>query len=324
MTRSTSLLLAGAALGALGVGLLLSRRPHAATPVARLAPPQPVPAVRDAPALRTYVAAHAAESAPEARDRVGQAELRLGYAVARKEGYAKARVAFLATAKAHEGVGAQSAAFGGVADQAAYQAVCCLAGEGKADEARKGFEAYLRERPLSPLVHAAYRRLQRLNGGESTPAWDRLLQADVATQERRIRFETSVCGPKCLEHILEAPSPSGSSWRGGGGRGPDYKTLAKLCGTTDDGTTLAGMRKGLKSLGRESWAARLNRGDLARATLPLILLQGDHYVVLERVEGDVATVWDPRLGASTPWKLPPEGDPDFSATALLLQKPEGL
>lgn len=106
--------------------------------------------------------------------------------------------------------------------------------------------------------------------------------------------------------------------------GVDYRRIAKLCGTTDAGTTVEGMRKGLKSLGRESWAARLNRRDLAKASLPAVLFEGDHYVVLESVEGESATVWDPRFGATRPWRLPPGDDPDFSATVILLAKPEGL
>lgn len=288
--------------------LLLGRAKPASRAVVAPAPVAPLPTVQEAPALRSYIEKNApVAKTPEARDRLGAARVRLGYAVAKAEGFAKARPIFVATAKAHEG-GAQSAAFGGVADQAAYQAVVCLVGEGKEDEARRGFEAYLRERPLSPLVHAAYRRLARLNGGESRPEWDDLLQKAVSKQEARIRFETSVCGPKCLERLT----------------GKGYKELAKLCGTTDSGTTVEGMRKGLKALGKESWAARLNREDLGKARLPAIVLQGDHYVVLERIEGERATVWDPRYNASTPWKLPPLGDPDFSATVILLSKPEGL
>lgn len=105
---------------------------------------------------------------------------------------------------------------------------------------------------------------------------------------------------------------------------PDYKALARLCGTTDDGTTVEGMRRGLKALGRESWAYRLSRADLAKAKLPAIVLQRDHYVVLEGIEGDEATVWDPRLGRAEPWRLPPLDDPDFAATLILLAKPEGM
>ena len=312
-----------AALATFGVWRLSASHPNAKAPLI-VAKPLPIPATTDAPALKAFVAAHAGAKDPATRDRVGAARMRLAYATARTEGYGKAREGFLLLAKGHRGTGAQSAAFGGVADGAAYQAVVCLVGEGKKAEARRGFEGFLKERPLSPLVHAAYRRLARLNGGESRPEWDRLLQSAVSAQERRIRFETSVCGPKCLERILSSPSPSGSSWRGGGGERPDYKALAKLCGTTDDGTSIEGMRKGLKALGRESWAARLNRDDLAKAALPAIVLEGDHYVVLERIEGDEATVWDPRFSSARPWKLPPGGDPDFSATVILLHKPEGL
>ena len=333
-----------AALLAFGVWYLAKPRPVAKSPFVA-AKPLPIPATSDAPALKAFVERHAKTKDPQTRDRVGAARMRLAYSVARTDGYAKARTSFLEVAKTHRGTGAQSAAFGGIADGAAYQAVCCLVGEGKNAEAEKGFETFLKERPLSPLVHAAYRRLARLNDGESKPEWDKLLQSAVTAQEKRIRFETSVCGPKCLERILQNPSlwGGGSTEKTSANKGNsksfgarlqvegvgskascDYRSLAKLCGTTDDGTTVEGMRRGLKALGRESWAARLNRDDLAKATLPAIVLEGDHYVVLERIEGDGATVWDPRFAAARPWKLPPGGDPDFTANVILLQKPEGL
>ncbi len=310
MKKRTLLLVPAALIPVAALVLVVRLRPHstpAAPPLAKAAP-APIPATSDRPALERYVARNAAAKSPEAQDRLGAARLRLGYAVARTEGFAKARQAFLAVARDHKGTGAQSAAFGGVADGAAYQAAVCLVGEGKKAEAEGEFVRFLEERPLSPLVHAVRGRLVRLNGGEAKPQWDALLQADVAKQEARIRFETSVCGPKCLERLT----------------GKSYKELAKLCGTTDSGTSVEGMRRGLKALGRESWAVRLDRRDLADAKLPAVLLQGDHYVVLERVEGDKATVWDPRFKASSALHLPSLDDPDFTATLILLSKPEGL
>lgn len=323
-------LLATVALGAVAGTFVVLRRPAhptsrtVARPTSPLARADALYAAKPKVARNEYegfVAAHAASPDPKVRDQVGAARMRLGYLAARRHDLPAARSAFLAAAKV-KGTGA-AGEFGTVDDQAAYQAVVCLVAEGRRGEAREGFEAYLRERPLSALARAAYGRLKRLNGGASAPAWDALMQAAVARQEARVRFETSVCGPKCLERVLS----NSSSW-GGAGVGspkpPDYKALAKLCGTTDAGTTVQGMRKGLKALGRESWAARLNRQDLAKARLPAILLQGDHYVVLESLEGDRATVWDPRFGSSKPWPLPNADDPDFAATALLLAKPEGL
>ncbi len=306
MNKATTFLTIGTAAVVAG-GLFVVLRSPVAGPKPK-GTSLPVPSTSKPKELEAFVAMHAADKRPEVQDRVGAARIRLGYSLARTEGYAKARTAFLATAETHKGTGTQSAAFGGVADQAAYQAAACLVGEGKNAEATKEFERFLKERPLSPLATASYRRLQRLNGGESKPEWDLLLQADISRQEAHIRFETSVCGPKCLEHLT----------------GKDYKEIAKLCGTTDNGTTVEGMRKGLKALGKESWAVKLNRADLAKAALPAVLLEDDHYVIVEKIEGDTAALWDPRYRSSRPWKLPKIDDPDFSATVILLSKPEGL
>lgn len=310
MNRRTLSIALGASVLAAGLSVfVVSHRGPAVRPVAKQ-PAFSVPSLAQPEALKSFVAKHEADRRPEVQDQVGAAKLRLGYVTARAEGYGKARAAFLEIAKVHRGTGAQSAAFGGVADQAAYQAIACLAGEGKTEQARTEFEKFMRERPLSPLVNAAYRRLIRLNGGESRPEWDQLLQSAITQQEKRIRFETSVCGPKCLEKLLAGKH--------------SYKELAKLCGTTDDGTTVAGMRKGLHALGIESWAYQLNRQDLAKVALPAVMLEADHYVLLEKVEGDSATLWDPRDQALRTERLPSSNDPDFTTTLILLSKPEGL
>jgi ABC-type bacteriocin/lantibiotic exporter with double-glycine peptidase domain len=161
-------------------------------------------------------------------------------------------------------------------------------------------------------VHAAYRRLARLNGGEATPAQDALLQAAVAKQEKRIRLETSVCGPKTIEYLL---TRLGRPAKG-------YKDIAKLCGTTDAGTTIEGLRKGLRALGVDSYAYKLNRRDLEGAPMPAILLEGDHFVALLKIEGGQALVYDSRYRAEREIGLPGLDDPDFFAAAILFSEPE--
>jgi hypothetical protein len=302
-------------LGLVALGGVLVWRPAApvSKPVSKKAVLS-VPSPSQPKALEKFVALHEKSRDPEIQDHVGAARLRLAYSVANTEGFAKARQAFVEAAKVHRGTGAQSAAFGGVADNAAYQAAVCLVAEGKEDAAKDEFVRFMRERPLSPLVHAAHRRLLRLNGGETKPEWDRLLQGAASKQQERIRFETSVCGPRCLERMLANRLPEK----------PDYKRLAELCGTTDTGTTVEGMRKGLKTLGVESWAYRLNRQDLERAELPAVVLEGDHYVLLERIEDGSAVLWDPRFRGPRTLRLPPRDDPDFFLNMILLSRPEGL
>ena len=68
--------------------------------------------------------------------------------------------------------------FGGVPDQAAYQAAVCLVGDGKPKEAEAEFVRFLRERPLSPLCHAAYGRLKRLLRGSFESALESQLGAE--------------------------------------------------------------------------------------------------------------------------------------------------
>jgi ABC-type bacteriocin/lantibiotic exporter with double-glycine peptidase domain len=56
--------------------------------------------------------------------------------------------------------------------------------------------------------------------------------------------------------------------------------------------------------------------------MPAILLDGDHYVALLKVEEDHARVYDPRLKSQTHHPLPPRDDPDYTATVLLFSDPE--
>lgn len=305
--------LGGVAIAAFAAALIFHRQP---TPTARpKVAPSPL-AHADAlfaskpkaaaEAYESYVTAHAKSPDPVVQDHVGAARMHLGYLAAKTQDLPKARATFLAAAST-KGTGA-AGAFGTVSDQAAYQAAVCLVAEGKKAEAEQAFVTLLKDRPLSPLSRATYRRLSLLNGGTSKPEWDALLQAAVNKQEARGRFETSVCGPKCLERLT----------------GESYQSIARLCGTTDDGTSIEGMRKGLKALGHDSWAYRLNRRDLAKAKLPAVMLQHDHYVVVEKIAGDDATVWDPRFGRSERWQLPSLDNPDFNVTLILLAKPEGM
>jgi hypothetical protein len=243
------------------------------------------------------------------QDRVGAARIRLGYLAANKQDWQSARATFQLAEREYKGTGAMSADFGGVSDQAAYQAAVCLVPEGKKAEAEAEFIKFMKERPLSPLAKAAFRRLERLNGGTPKPEWEALLQSDVSQEEAHVRFETSVCGPKTIAYLLPQ---LGKPTR-------DYKEIAKLCKTGDSGTSVEGMRKGLLALGITSFAYKLNRQDLGKAQLPIILLEQDHYVALTKIEGDKATVFDTRFGSEHSMKLPAEDDPDYSVIAILFQ-----
>jgi hypothetical protein len=252
---------------------------------------------------------------PKVVDEVGAARLRLGYAAARHGNFGEARGQFLAAAD-RTGTEASHPDFGSIADQGRYQAAVCLVAEGRSEEARVEFERFLQERPLSPLVFAAHRRLSMLNGGKGSEAQDRLLQLAVEQQEASYRFETSVCGPKVIEYLLSQkllPQPKQAD--------VDYRTIAKLCGTNDEGTTIDGMRSGLAALGIQSFAFRLNRRDFAQVPTPAILLREDHYVALIRFDEDRALIYDPRFRRTSAVELPPASASSFYADVITFQVP---
>jgi len=247
----------------------------------------------------------------KAQDEVAAARMRVGYIVARTEGYAKAREVFLKAAEEYRGTHATDPEFGALDDQAAYQAAVCLAAQGKKEQAREEFKKIIKERPKSPVIYQAFRRLNRL--GDPNKEEESLMQASIAKQEAWLRFEISVCGPKSIAYLLEKlGKPS-----------KDYREIAKLCRTNDQGTTMQGMRDGLKALGVVTEGLMVNRKDFANLSLPAIWLDQDHYTVLTSIKGDTAMVFDTRFQCQRAVKLPDEDDPAFMATVLVIKKEEG-
>ncbi len=272
---------------------------------------------------RDVVAKFRHDPRPRAQDLVGQAELRLAYADAQKGNFGAGRAKLLEASKV-KGTGRTTVDFGGINDQAAYQAIVCLVPQHKDQQARAEFRAFMRNDRFSPLVHAAYKRLVRLNKGKSDPNDEALLQSDIAAQEKRVRFETSVCGPKAAAYLLRT-SPrlfsDSKKGEGGGGSGavPDYRALAVLFGTTDKGTTIEGMRKGLRKLGIMSFGWQVNRRDFDALPTPAILLSSDHYYALLRIQPREALVYDPLCESQRTIPLPALDSPNFSATVLTFQ-----
>ena len=255
----------------------------------------------------SFVKKHKGSADKSVQDEVAAARLRLGYLTAKAEGYDQARDVFLEAEREYKGEGKMGSDFGGLKDQAAYQAAVCLMAEKKDKEAVAALVAFLKEYQLSPLVHAAHRRLEML-APESQSAHDELLQKAITAQEKHIRFETSVCGPKVISYLLEKL----------GKPRKNYKELAKLCGTTDTGTTLDGMRRGLKACGLDSFGYELNRSDFLRLPRHSILLVEDHFVALIDFVDGAAFVYDPVKGGETKMPLPKSDDTSFTITVLTL------
>ncbi|MBX7131505.1 MAG: tetratricopeptide repeat protein [Fimbriimonadaceae bacterium] len=258
-------------------------------------------------ALSEVVARHAASTDPLVQDQVGVTRLRLGYAAARQGAWDRAREHFQTAEASYKGTDFKTPDFGGVEDQAAYQAAVCLAADGKKEEALKEFEAFLTKHRDSPLVKAAHRRLVMLDE-KNRARYDTLLQKVLDEQAAKARFERATCGPKALAYLLQNL-----------GKGTiTYEVLAKDCGTTDDGTSLAGMQAGLKRHGIAAFGYEVNRKDFANLPLPALWLQGEHYLVVERIDESAATVYDPLTAKTRSEPLPKSGDTRFLATVLSL------
>lgn len=272
--------------------------------------------------LRAFVDRHADDPAPKVQDQVGAARMKLGYLAAKHEDLPAARETFLQTEREYKGAGASNPDYGTIKDQAAYQAIVVLVAEHKEQEAEKEFVRFMKERPLSPLVYACQRRLQRLNHGQSKPEWDALLQEDISAQERRARFETSVCGPKTIAYLLQ--QPSFQKFKRAPDAPKDYEAIAKLCGTTESGTTIEGMQRGLKAMGIVSYPCEVNRKDFASLEAPFILLVQSHYYAVLRIEKDHALMFDTFFNDEFNRPLPELDDPDFKADVIVFATPKFL
>lgn len=306
-----------AAAGALVIGgvLLNKATVDKGTTPPKVATAKPIPARPSdhlkEPELATFVSEHAASKDAKVQDEVGRARLRLAFMATHRKDYAAARKQLQVASREYKGTGVMDADYGGIPDQAAYQSAVCLVAEGKKDEARREFLRFMRERSLSPLVQAASVRLDRLNGMKPDEEGHKLLQAAIAKQEKRIRFETSVCGPKAIAYFLPLV---GKPTR-------DYKELAKLCGTNDQGTTIEGMRKALLDCGVQVFGAEVNRTDLDKVQVPFLVLEADHYLVVTDRSANALKVYDPRDSSERRSSLPPLTDAKFSMTVLCTSVP---
>jgi len=322
-------------------------------------------------AYESFIDKYKSSPNKQIQDQVGAARIRLAYVTARqsptpthalrsgnnpspqsqstvtdRDRIEAARQIFLQAANGYKGTGTMASDFGGVKDQALYQAAACLNAEGKKAEYRAALVDFIKKEPLSPLVDAAHKRLVKLDGKDSLDI-DAMLQADHDQQEKKIRFETSVCGPKCIVKLLEilakARGKDGSkdatssatthSLRSANNPssqrqttlvdGADYRAIAKLCGTTDKGTTMKGLRKGLKAFGLDYYGYQVRRVDLPTVQTPAILYSQDHYLVVEQVKGLVLTVYDPMWDRERQLDFSKVPEDQAIAIMLLASPPKG-
>ncbi len=262
--------------------------------------------------LQSFIHQYETKPNPKIQDQVGAARLKIGFLAAHDKNWSQARQAFQEAANQTKGSG-ESGAFGTINEQGTYQAIVTLEASGKVDEAKMQYRQFIKQRPLSALCMACYRRLVRLNGGKTTDELTRLIESATKQQDANTRFESAVCGPKTLAYLCEIGAiRAGSS-------PSDYKSIAKSCGTTDSGTTVQGMIKGLKVLGVNASAYRVNRQDLEKIQTPAIILIGDHFVTLLEVKSDSMRVYDTVVSGERAIKIPDFSNPDFFVNTILLR-----
>lgn len=260
--------------------------------------------------VREFITEHQSSTDPEVQNKVTRARITMGYAYARKGDLPEARTVFLAAAAQHKGTEAQDPAFGKLSDQAAYQAVAALQGQGKPKEATAEWLKFIEQRPLSPLVYGAHKRLIQLDeSGERHDEFNRALQVAIEKQEAHRKEQIVACGPKIIRHLQIL-------------RGQDPDSIAEIkkdAGTQAGGTTLSGMVRGLAKRGIQAEGYKLNRLDFGREKTPFIWLNGDHYVLVLQTNPTTARIYDPALDNETDVILPDLSSAEFAAPILRLK-----
>jgi Peptidase C39 family len=172
-------------------------------------------------------------------------------------------------------------------EDAAYQQAVCTMGLGQSQQAQAELIQFMRDYPTSPLVHAAMRRIARLNGGDIPAEAEAVWKQAKATQRTARQAEerlASLCGPECLVELLKRR-----------GERTDIEALARELGTTHEGTSLAALEKAARKHGfPEAEGVQVTMTGLKSQKLPLIaVLMPGHFVLVEKLEGDGSvTFWD--------------------------------
>lgn len=244
-------------------------------------------------------------SDPVDQDRASTAQMRLAYERADRKDFVGARDLLVQAAKGNRGTGKTSPDFGGIKDQAAYQAAVCLVALDRKDEALQEFRSFLKEYSHSPLVHAAFRRIKHLTGGKPTAEDEAAFQHAVTLQENAARIASKMCGPKALQFILRRLTPA-----------PSLDLITQRCHVDDQGTSVAGMLAALESFGISAEAGELNVSDFLAQRFPIIRLEGDHYTVVTGVNTKSLFFFDPLDGQMHEAPAPKADNAQFRAVVI--------
>lgn len=306
--RSVLASLAGVLTIGVGSWALLGARPSASTSfeAERFKPPTEWAAISAADhfyasakydaataAFEAFVEEHRENSDPFIQDGVAVARIRLGYLASKEGDFATAKTRFIEASRDYRGT-SHSSEYGTLPQQADYQAAVCRT-KLSPNSAAAQLEVFIEKNPLSPMTHAAFRRLQALNGGVATPRQEALMQAAVTKREKHLKWQLALCGPKAVLEVMRRHSlPL-----------PSAEEVASKCETTDKGTTMTGMVRGLEAYGFAGTGYELAARDLHELPLPSIWLNADHYLVILKVDGRRFEVYDP-VGDTVEWQELPQ------------------
>lgn len=229
----------------------------------------------------------------ELRMQAAQAHLLAGYAAAWRKDYVTAGERFRATqllAGELPDHGAPAPVLGEaqatLEEEASFQHAVCTGAMGHKQKAEGEYDQFLQQYPHSILIHAAVKRITRLNGGNIPASADTLWKQAMAQQKAadlQKRRDAALCGPECLAELLRRQ-----------GKRAEVTALANEMQTSADGTTLANLAHVTKLHGFTAQGVGLTQKGLAKQKLPLIaLLRPGHYVLVEAVKAESVTVWDP-------------------------------
>jgi len=170
--------------------------------------------------------------------------------------------------------------------EAAFQHAVCTAALGHKSDAAAEYTSFMTHYSDSPLIYAAYKRLQKLHGGDATPeedaVWNKVAQAARQRAQKQLR-EASVCGPECLAELLKR-----------NGQTADTVSLAKEMGTNEHGVNVASVVETGRRHGISMEGVVLTQKGLSEQRLPVIaLIAPGHFVLVDAVEEQTVTVWDP-------------------------------
>lgn len=254
--------------------------------------------------LRSFVGQHKASKDPRVQDLVTRGAMKLGYAEAEAGRYKEARRTFMNAAASYKGAGHMDPSFGTLKDQAAYQAIVCLAADGKDDMAVAELQAFIKTNPLSPLVYSAHKRLLRMDP-DNRELYDSILQDAKEKQESEGRMAMARCGPLAAAELLRLSRMADTG----------IQVLERDSGMTADGASMAGLAKALLKQGLLVEGKELNLSDFRKQPAPFIWLADNHYLVVTKID-DQVHVFDPFLKG--PRSLPlPQQSAAFRAPVLI-------